>query len=715
MTSNQTTDTALERVDGDVVDLGEIWAALRRNFRWVLVGALLGLVAGAAATRLLRPQYQGTTKVVLRGQEGGASAALAQLGGLASLIPGKGASGFDTEMEVLMSRSVIGAVVDSLGLQAVVADPVGSSPGALFAAAAYPATLREGKYTFRREGDRYRVEGPTGAGIVTPGAPARVGGATLTLRREGLPREFAVSLLDRESAIDVVTKKLEPSKLDGDVARITFRSESSLLAAGVPNALVSQYLKRRTTTDRGVNQTRYEFLLQHEDSVGNELARASQALRRYQEQSGVLDPELQGKVEVERAMSIRADAEQADVEIRALEKVLAQGAAGRLAPRDLAAYPTFLKNPAINDVLSRLLEAESKRTLLGERRTERDPEIVALGEQIRGLEAQLVSTSTAYLESLRRQRTELQSELGQYSGTLAALPAQSMETFRLQRDVKRLTETQLALQAQMVQTRLAAIGEAGSVQQVDAAVAPRHPVFPKLYINLAIGLAGGLLVGLVGAFGNAYLGQSVREPRDAELATGLPATRFRPDAPLLLGGAEHLRSLLVLPAGSGASSGTVARKIAATAALQGRVVALVDFESLLPPPQHPGPGGYGAVALAGNGNGAPHALVRLTANGASPAYPVYGTSWEALEGGGVRPAVAELERECSLVVVALPALDHESTAALLSSERPVVIVARAGSVTRAELQDAVSTLRRVGINVSGVILQTEERSGGRRA
>jgi tyrosine-protein kinase Etk/Wzc len=708
--------------DSDAVDLRELAAAIRRGWRWIAAGAVGGLLLAAVVTILLRPRYEGTATVLLRNGVEGATSPLAggssrgsqgggfSLGGLADML--SMASGFDTEIEILTSRSVIGAVVDSLALQARVLDPRGVSPTAIFSAARFDPRLERGVYRFERTGDAYAVKGPDATLRAVPGVPFRIGGSVLTLRAEGIPPEFEVKLMDLPDAIEQVRKRLDASRAGGEIAEVAYRAPDPVTAAAVPNAMITKYLTRRRTTDRGVNQYRYEFLEGHTDSIRAELALAEAALRRNQEESGVLDPAVYGKAELEQGLELRAALESAEVEANAFQQVLAQASAGTLSPRSLAAYPTFLKNDAINNLLSRLLELENQRTGLLDRRTESDPDVLVLDQQIRQLERQLVSMASSYLDGLRRQQSEIRRELGRYMSVLSALPAQAEANYRAEREVRRLSETLIALQTQLVQAKLAAIAEGGDVRMVDMAVPPKKPVFPSPFLNLAIGFAGGLFLGVLGALGSTYLSSRIREPRDAELATGIPAIMFESQAPLLLTGLDGRQSLLVIPVGSGADTGAVARRIAATAALQGVSVVLAEMAD---------PDAFRAETGVGSDRGNAVAPLALEpgSDGLEPVrsgdgYLVYRGRSDGAGGMGVRAVLDELERRFSLVIAAVPPLDHATTTALLDPDRPVVTVVHAGMATRSDLAETAAALNRIGVSVVGVVVQHNGNGNGSR-
>lgn len=707
------------RSDADTVDLRVIGAALRYGVRWVIAGVLVGLLLAGLVIFLVRPRYESTATVLLRSQsdpaagfssggnsdgEGGGPS----LGGLASLLSLD--SRFETELEILTSRSVVGAVVDSLGLQARVLEPRGARPASLFTAARYPEDLAEGEYHFERVGPGYRFEGPGVSGRALPGVPVALGGAVLTLQTGDLPDAFTVELEDAQDAVERVQEELDAEQVGGDVAEIVFHALDPVTAAAVPNALVSQYLKRRKTTDRGVNQYRYEFLTQKVDSTAAELARAEGTLREHQERSGVLDPAGQSGAEIQRAMALRSQLETNEIEVRAMEQVIAQSRAGALSARELAAYPSLFQNPAINNLLSRLFDLETRRAELLDRRTERDPDVVTLSQSIDQLEAQLVSLASAYRDGLVSQQTEIRSELRGYDATLDALPAQVETSYRLEREVERLSELLVALQTQLVRSGLMAIGEGGDVRQIDPAEPPKEPNFPRPLLTLAGGLLGGLFFGVVGAIGSGYLRERIREPWEAQVATGAPAVLFDPRHPILLGGIERCRSVLVVPIGPRAKSGPVAERLAATAALQGRSVVFADLENPQTDASPQLPAGSQGSESGGEKIGST-ALQPVRSSGGE--YLVYRGHENGDGTAGLRRVLEQLEQRFSLVVVAVPGLQHPRTVSLFDAERPVMVVARAGAVTRPELQDAVEVFDRIGVRTAGVILVSQDADGAR--
>jgi tyrosine-protein kinase Etk/Wzc len=366
-------------------------------------------------------------------------------------------------------------------------------------------------------------------------------------------------------------------------------------------------------------------------------------------------------------MALRQQLELIEVEAAALNQMIARAAAGSLTARQLAAFPTFLRSPAINDLLSQMATLETERLRFAERRTDRDPEVLAITRSIRNLEDQLTPLATAYSGALARQREEIITQLDTVRAALAALPGQTETSVQLQREAYRLSQTVIALQTQVVETRLAAISEGGDVRQIDVAQPPRKPVSPRRIPTLALGLAIGLLLGVFAALKAAFLGRWIRRPEDVERAVGLPGVLLEAGAPLLLGGLTEQHAVLVAPLGTDAITAevTVTRQLATAAAERALTVTVADLAAEAP-----------------------------------------GTAGEIIR------TVRDLETSHAFVIVPLARLDDPGTAALLDGTRPVLFVACPGRLRRAELIGAVATLRRLGVPCAGVVLHKPGTDGG---
>ena len=653
----------------DTVDVADVMRTLRRQWRGIVAFLALG-VFGALAVVLFAPRrYEGKASVLARPGAGSGGSILGRLGngGIGELIGNVAGMGgtrtdFETELQVLKSRDLTGRLVDSLKLQFSPRAPRGVAATSYVAASQLQPSFEPRVYVFQRTPNgAYRTEHEGKTYELTPGQPSALDIGTLTLASGPLPPSFGLKVFDREDAITRVGNRLRITKAGGDVAQIVFSGDDSISAAAAPNALVAFYLERRRTVDRGVNQRRVEYVTAQMDSTAALLGATERALRQYQERSGILDAELVGKAQWDGAVQLRKSLTDVEVDAAAINQLLAQANAGTLTHRQLAAYPTFLRGSSISPMITQLGELDAARIKLLERRTEKDPEVIALDQSIAATEDQILSMARSYANAVNKQRAEMAAQLDSLQHSLTALPAAAEQGGRLQRDVLRLTQIYGALQAQLVEARLGAIGEGGEIKPLDLAVAPRKPSFPEPFLTMGIGTAGGLLAGIVAALFLGWFGRWLRDPVEVERLAGVTAQRFQADAPLLLLGKGSARSVLVVPL-DGARTGLVAERLARTATARAVSATVLDLSS----------------DSASNGNGQSH-------------YTVSG------------PAIEDLERQFGLVIVQLPPLSSEATLAALNEARPVLLVAP-NRVDRGRLSSALEMLRRMDVPCAGVVI-----------
>ena len=652
----------------DTLDLAELARAARRGWSFIVAVTLVG-AAIAGGLLLFGPRrFEAASSIVVRSQQSSGASLLTKLAGgagadgAASLLQAGSSSPLETEVQILSSRELVGRVVDSLRLQVQVRAPGGIASNVLVQAADLRGSFKPRKYTLSLDADgTVRVAGRDTSLTIPSGQPVVLPVGRLSLKETARgPARYDIQLFDREDAVTRMRKRISVSKAGGEVLRVSCRTSDSLTAAAVPNLLVDYYLALRHTTDRGTNLHRVQFLTAQLDSVTRQLAVSEQALRSFQESSRLIDPQTIGKLSLERAGELRASIGENDVERGALEQLMAQVSAGTMSVRDLAAYPAFLKSPAINALLTQIGELETERSKLLVTRLETDSEVVALSKSIRNLEGQLGPMAGAYESSLKRQHQDLSLQLDSLRTTLGAFPAELASGNRLQRSVVQLSQVQSAMQAQLVEARIAAVTEGGNVQSLDVAEPPMRVAFPRPVPTMAAGLGGGLLVGIAVAMFVGMLGRWVQDPATVERATGVPALRFDPHVPLLLG-ASATRTILVAPLAESALVDPIIARLVQTAALRSVSATVLDLSA-------------GTVA------------------------DVHGT-------------IERLESENGLVVVKLPTITSDTAAAAIGVNRPVLLVAPERRVARAQLVDAVQMLRRLDVPCAGVVLNGNGRNG----
>src|SRR5690348_9817674 len=113
----------------DSIEIAEVIRAIKRGWRVLATGVVLGLVA-AAGTMLFAPRlYQGKASVLVRASTDPGQSLLNRIGAVGDLLGsgggglGLGKTALETEIQVLNSRVLGQRLVDSLRLQARVLSP----------------------------------------------------------------------------------------------------------------------------------------------------------------------------------------------------------------------------------------------------------------------------------------------------------------------------------------------------------------------------------------------------------------------------------------------------------------------------------------------------------------------------------------------------------------------------------------------------------------
>lgn len=448
---------------GDELDAVAILAMLIEG-RWLIVAATgLALAVGFWKANTATPIYRADSLVQVEDKGG-------QMEGLKELSEMFGTeAAASTEIELIRSRAVVGAVVDALQLDVDVR-PRGSrffgsgSDRAVIGKLRVPATFADASLVLvAGEKGRFTLQGPSGEtlaeGVVGEETPAKSGeieiavasliaspGTVFDVIRR--PRMSAIlglrgALGVRESGRNTGIISLS---LDGaDPAQITRTLD------GVMNAYVALNIERRAAEA----QKTLDFINGQLPAQKALLEDAELKLHNYRRQTGKMD------------LSIEA-----------------QAIVSRLAEIDKAVSDLTLQ-----------------RDVLRQHYTDTHPNVVALDKQ---------------LAQLGVQRRSVES-------SAKVLPETELQMVRLLRDASVANSLYVLLLNKAQELNLVKSGTVGNVRIVDVAVVSPGRVSPKKKRILVQSLLVGLFIGATLAVGRKkFLGRGVEDPDALEKAFGLP-------------------------------------------------------------------------------------------------------------------------------------------------------------------------------------------------
>lgn len=483
----------------DMLDVATLARMLAGSWRPLLLSLVLGVAGGGVAQLLIPPQWEArATVLAARRAEApalDAVAGAAAAGAASSFLGGALSSKVETDLALLRSQRLLREVSESIPITARLRSP--RVPLASVVQSFTPTgVFRPVKLRGVRRGNGWQLQGDGVDISVEAARPVELPIGQLTIAVSA-PDQFDLTLYDVPSTLERAAKRIAVRRDGGDVLTVAARWEDSVTGAAVANVLVDRYLAWQKGVDAGDNVARQRFLEVQADSTRSQLERALAALREYQERSGLVDPEVSGTSLLELSAEVNEKLRALVLEETALTSLLDRLQEDSASVRALTGFPSFVRSQALNDLLTEIMKLESERATLLATRTSDDPNVKGRTDAIRVLESQLLPIAKTYARSIAQDRNAMAQAADSITKRMAALPSVGEEFFLRTREVKRLSELALILDAKVVQARLATIAEGGSARRIDEAMVTRKPVRPRPFVTLGLGAVVGMIVGLV--------------------------------------------------------------------------------------------------------------------------------------------------------------------------------------------------------------------------
>lgn len=514
----------------------QLWTAVLRH-RWLVAAVLTAVVAVVAAvTFTRRPVYEAnaTVRVERNDRDKNPLATLVSVGG--GLNPGE----IETELIVLRSRDVAERVVDTLGLRVALAEPARprsqvlrllNVPRAATSGAFELEHVSGGTYTLKVTSPPPHPAAPA---RVQVGVPFQVAGVELALSpgllRDPPPRiRFVVSPFLQTA--EGLRRRISASRPDplARIISISFRSTDPEMAAAVPNAVTAAFIRHKLEGTRAESHATVLFLRNQAGTYERELLNAESALRNFRERERVVSPQEEASEQVRRLAQLQGENDQLTSERDALARLLERVQStppdrgnGPSPYRQLASFPTFLQNRAVQDMLQALTTLENTRADLLIRRREANPDVQGIDARIREIELQLYQMSRNYLESLDSQISSKRAVLSRFGVELQQIPTREVEYARLLRQQSLLDDLYKTLQQRLNEAEIRDAVTPGDVRLIDEALVPTVPVSPQPMLNLLVALVLGTLLGVAAALGREFMDTAVRSTDDVKTATRMP-------------------------------------------------------------------------------------------------------------------------------------------------------------------------------------------------
>jgi tyrosine-protein kinase Etk/Wzc len=736
---------------------------LRRRI-WLVLGTTSAVVLVTWVVLAQQvPQYRASALLRLQDQRGSLTGPIASAS--AEGLTGRGTDPILSQLQVIRSQVVAGAVVDSTGLRIRSLTP-DFSAGVLRAVRVQePGATDTLNVRFTSEGVEVRATRDSATGAY--GEPLHVGELEFIVPSRPGVDEARLVVLTRQQAIEAYWQRLQTSVRDRtDAVDVSYTASDPEWAQRVVNATAQAFQAASVHTAQDQARRRRIFLEEQLMQTDSALTRAQLELTNFQRREGVASSQEKLSAQQVGLMQLDARREELDADRRVLRSLLTALSRQKQPGQRLGSLmstPSVAQNPAVTGLFSQLLRQEAALDSLttGEwASAPTNPDVQRLRQLVEGTRARLVEAVASQADALDARLGALDALRARNLVELQAMPESGAEEVRLLQRVQGIGRIVELLREEHQKARIAEAVEAGQVEVVDLAALPVSPMASGRALKLGLALALGLMLGSGSALLFEHMNTAINRRDELEGLLHLPGLAVIPQiAPqvragglgrlklpalsratvpgddrrgslvtasmLRTAGAEAYRTLrtnlifsqavqslhriVVTSSDPGEGKTTTAANLAVTFAQQGVRVLLVDCDFRRPQlhnvfgtPREPG------LTQLLLGQGEAEQLVRST--------PVEGLALltagalppnpsELLGGARMQEVLAALGESFDLVILDTPPLLAAADAAILGRQSDgVLLVVRAGKTDRAAAQQALQQLHTVGARVVGAVL-----------
>jgi Mrp family chromosome partitioning ATPase/uncharacterized protein involved in exopolysaccharide biosynthesis len=527
-----------ESQGGDSISFGHFFGVLRRRYRLVLVLTLLGLGIGAYLAAKSPASYKAVAVLRLAGERRALTGEIEPTPEL-----DRAADPILSLVELVRSRTVMGAVVDSLGLRLVSVTPDFPTSG-VESVVVSPKTAGGDTVfvNFFRNGVKAKLGG---ADAQAPyGQPLDFGTVRFVVTSAPDVPSASLYVLPREVAIDRLLADVSVIHRDEtDIMDVAYLAPSPRMAQRVVNSTVLTFQELNILSAKQKSQRRRQFLEAQLKQTDSMLARAQADLAAFRSKQQLASSQSAlDQVQTFRS-TLEGRASELEADRATFSSLLGQlkkgGEAGESeALRALATSPAMAENPNVSNTF-RQLETYQYRvdsmTTGPWRAAPTNPDLIQLKALIATTKGQLRQAVSSHVASLDAQIGSIRGLRARSAASLQVLPAMAAEEARLTGRVQTLTSSSDQVRQDYQKALMAEEVEAGDVDIVNLADLPYVPEWTTTPLKLALGFLLGLLLGTGIAFLLEALNTSIRKPEDLEHALHIPGLavipRLTPTAP----------------------------------------------------------------------------------------------------------------------------------------------------------------------------------------
>jgi capsular exopolysaccharide synthesis family protein len=366
--------------------------------------------------------------------------------------------------------------------------------------------------------------------------------------------EAESSLIHRPSAADLeMARVIRAVRRNLDVIpegrsyviRISFDSHDAAKAAVIVNAYAEQYTLSQIDSKLEAIERANEWLNDRTVEMRRKVTDSERAVETYRAQAGLLG--VRGENLVNQQLSelnselivASADRARAEARLRQMRSTRVQGPESQTASEVLA-------SPTIQNLRAQETDLRKTESELLERYGNRHPQLINLRAQIRDIENRIKQETARIASSLDGEFVAAQARENTLRVNLSRIEQQAATANQAQIKLHEL-EREAETNRNLLETFLARFSQTeqqSGIQQSDSriisrATVPVVPTFPRLSINLPVGMGVAFVLGIILAFTVEKFESGFRSSEQVEETIGLSTLALIPNLSFFKDGAPQ--------------------------------------------------------------------------------------------------------------------------------------------------------------------------------
>jgi polysaccharide biosynthesis transport protein len=325
-------------------------------------------------------------------------------------------------------------------------------------------------------------------------------------------------------------KQLNVKAIKGtDVMQISYKSTDSQEAANTINALVNNYLQNNVESNRAQAKAAKDFLRKQLPEVEKQVKQTEADVRKFKDKYQVVSLPEEAKVGVENIQVLAQKITEVKSKIAGIQtrsQVLQSKL--NLTTQQAVNLNTLSQTPAVQQLLAEYQKVKTQLASERSRLTEEHPTVINLNAKLEALRqqlqqqvgktigsnesipeenlqlSQLKQNLTASLVEAEVERLALDNELAvlngsflSYQNRLRGIPQLEQMQRELERKLQVAQSTYQQLFKQLQEIEVLENQNIGNARVVSLATVPEKPISPKVLLNLAGGVVGGVIFALL--------------------------------------------------------------------------------------------------------------------------------------------------------------------------------------------------------------------------